>query len=159
MPYDDLRTGRYSIPGQLYLVTTVTARRKAWFADFTVARSVIAEMRRTHEAGAVDSLAWVLMPDHLHWLFQLDDTHTLPKVMQGFKGRSARMINQVAGQHREIWQRGYHDHALRAEEDVRGIAHYIAANPLRASLVERLGDYPHWDAVWIQGRVGRTSVR
>jgi putative transposase len=29
------------------------------------------------------------------------------------------------------------------------IARYIVANPLRAGLVERLGDYPHWDAVWL----------
>jgi len=26
---------------------------------------------------------------------------------------------------------------------------YIVANPLRAGLVERLGDCPHWDAVWL----------
>jgi REP element-mobilizing transposase RayT len=148
MPYDNLRKGRHSAPGQIYLVTTVSANRQALFADFTVARCVIAEMRRTHQAGAVDSMAWVLMPDHLHWLFQLGESETLAKVMQGFKGRSARAINRATAQRREIWQRGYHDHALRAEEDVREVAHYIAANPLRASLVQRLGDYPHWDAVW-----------
>jgi len=149
MPYDDLRTGRYSIPGQIYLVTTVSSGRQPLFADFKVARCVIGEMRHAHERGAIDSLAWVLMPDHLHWLFQLGDGCALAKVMQGFKGRSARALNQLDGQRREIWQRGYHDHALRAEEDIRGVAHYIAANPLRAGLVDRLADYPHWDAVWL----------
>jgi hypothetical protein len=29
------------------------------------------------------------------------------------------------------------------------LARYIVANPLRAGLVEHLGDYPHWDAVWL----------
>ena len=149
MPYDDLCKGRHSAPGQVYLVTTVSAGRIAHFSDFTAARCVVAEMRRTQQTGAVDSLAWVLMPDHLHWLFQLGEGYSLGKVMQGFKGRSARAINTPGGLHREIWQRGYHDHALRAEEDVRAIAHYIAANPLRAALVTRLGDYPHWDAVWL----------
>ena len=149
MSYDNLRKGRHSAPGQLYLVTTVTADRRALFADFTIARRVIVEMRRTHEAGALDSLAWVLMPDHLHWLFQLGESHTLAKVMQGFKGRSARAINRNAAPQLQIWQRGYHDHALRTEEDVHEVARYIAANPLRASLVQRLGDYPHWDAAWL----------
>ena len=149
MSYDNLRKGRHSAPGQLYLVTTVSADRQPLFADFTIARHVIAEMRRTHEAGTLDSLAWVLMPDHLHWLFQRGESHALAKVMQGFKGRSARAINRAAARQLHAWQRGYHDHALRAEEDVREIAQYIATNPLRASLVRRLGDYPHWDAAWL----------
>jgi hypothetical protein len=29
------------------------------------------------------------------------------------------------------------------------VARYIVANPLRAGLVEHLGDYPLWDAVWL----------
>ena len=149
MSYDNLRKGRCSIPGQIYLVTTVSAGRRALFADFATARCVIAEMRRADELGSIGSLAWVLMPDHLHWLFQLGDHGSLENVMQGFKGRTARAINRGDGRRREIWQRGFHDHALRAEEDVRDVAHYLAANPLRAGLVKRLGDYPHWDAVWL----------
>jgi len=163
MSYDALRTGRHSSHGQVYVVTTVTAGRQPFFVDFTLARCVITEMRHTHAAGRVDSLAWVLMPDHLHWLFQLGDVGTLAEVMQSFKGRSARAINLIVGsdgcsaraislmdgRQRGIWQRGYHDHALRAEDDVRGVARYLAANPLRAGLVQQLGDYSHWDAVWV----------
>ena len=149
MSYDDLRTGRHSSHGQVYMVTTVTAGRQPFFLDFTLARCVIAEMRHIHTTGKVDSLAWVLMPDHLHWLFQLGDAGTLAEVMQSFKGRSARAINLMDGRQRSIWQRGYHDHALRAEDDVRGVARYLAANPLRAGLVQQLGAYSHWDAVWV----------
>ncbi|MDP1610436.1 MAG: transposase [Sulfuritalea sp.] len=148
MSYDNLRKGRCSLPGQFYLVTTVTADRQPLFADFFTARRVIAELRRTHDRGAAASMAWVLMPDHLHWLFQLGEGFTLSKVVQSFKGRSAREIRQL-GEHREIWQRGYHDHALRAEEEVQGVARYLVTNPLRAGLVMRVGDYPHWDAVWM----------
>ena len=35
------------------------------------------------------------------------------------------------------------------DEDMRAMARYIVANPLRASLVEHIGDYPLWDAVWL----------
>jgi REP element-mobilizing transposase RayT len=48
-----------------------------------------------------------------------------------------------------IWQPGFHDHALRHDDDVAEIARYIVANPLRAGLVARLGDDSHWDAVWV----------
>ncbi len=29
------------------------------------------------------------------------------------------------------------------------IARYIVANPLRAGLVKKLGDYPYWDSIWL----------
>ena len=48
-----------------------------------------------------------------------------------------------------LWQTGFHDHALRREEDLAATARYLIANPLRAGLVQRVGDYPFWDAVWV----------
>jgi hypothetical protein len=38
---------------------------------------------------------------------------------------------------------------LRADEDLRVVARYIVANPLRAHLVKRIADYPFWNAVWL----------
>jgi hypothetical protein len=32
---------------------------------------------------------------------------------------------------------------------LRHLARYIIANPIRAGLVERAGDYPLWDACWL----------
>ncbi|MEG2798132.1 MAG: transposase, partial [Pseudomonas sp.] len=48
-----------------------------------------------------------------------------------------------------IWQKGYFDRALRREEDLKVMARYIIANPLRAGLVEHIGQYPLWDAIWL----------
>ena len=28
-------------------------------------------------------------------------------------------------------------------------ARYLVANPVRAGLVARAGDYSHWDAIWV----------
>ena len=33
-----------------------------------------------------------------------------------------------------LWLRGFHDHALRREEDLLGVARYVVANPVRADL-------------------------
>jgi putative transposase len=148
MSHENLRRGRHSMPRQAYHVTTVTAGRVAHFNDFVIARLAIAEMRRTAEMFSIDSLAWVLMPDHLHWLFMLGDNASLGHVLKTFKGRSARSINLALGRNLSVWQANYHDHAIRADEDLRTIARYIVGNPLRAWLVWKLGDYPHWDAAW-----------
>jgi REP element-mobilizing transposase RayT len=98
---------------------------------------------------ALHTLAWVLMPDHLHWLFQLGASSRLDEVMHRFKGRSAHIINQALNRHGPFWQRAFHDRALRAGEDLPSMARYLNANLIRAGLVESVGDYPHWDAAWL----------
>ncbi len=144
-----LRLGRFSEPGRAYLLTAITHERLPVFNDWQAARLLIAEMRDAHEAKAVESLAWVLMPDHLHWLVVLGGIplHTL---MQRIKSRSAIAINKAThARSGKLWQKGFHDRALRQEEDLPSVARYIVANPLRAGLVKRLGDYPFWDATWL----------
>ncbi len=144
----DLRKGRHSGFGQIYLLTLVTWQRLPAFSDLATARLAIQAMHYHHRQGDVVSLAYVLMPDHMHWLIQLQNG-TLAGLMRRFKGYSALQVNRMRMQSGRLWQPGYHDHALREEEDLREISRYVIANPLRAGLVERIGDYPHWDAVWL----------
>jgi REP element-mobilizing transposase RayT len=99
-------------------------------------------------AAPVETLAWVLMPDHLHWLFILGDGE-LANVVRVSKSRSARAVNLMLQREGPVWQKGYYDHAVRDDEDLRKLARYIVDNPLRSGLVQRIGDYPLWDAVWL----------
>ena len=144
----DLRIGRYSAVHQLYLLTATTHDRRPIFTDFTCARLLVTELRQAQCDGLVESLAWVVMPDHVHWLVSLR-SGSLAQLMQRVKGRSARQLNQALGLSGSIWQSGFHDRALRREDDVQAVARYIVTNPLRAGLVQRIGDYPLWDAVWL----------
>ena len=146
----DLRKGRVSILGQIYLVTTVTHQRQPIFTDFYNARFVINSLKYVDQACQVESLCYVIMPDHLHWLFSLQDYRSLQQVVSNVKRRSAYRINQHNDQSGSaVWQPGFHDYALRDEEEIKDVARYIVANPLRAGLVEKIGDYPFWDAVWL----------
>ena len=143
-----LRRGRHSQRGNLYLLTTATSDRHPVFRDFAIGRLVVAELKSAQLDGWVQSLAWVLMPDHLHWLIELGDS-SLDELMRRVKTNSARVINRQRSSSGPLWQAGYHDRALRQEEDVQAVARYVVANPLRAGLVARLGDYPLWDAIWL----------
>lgn len=149
MSYDALLRGRYSAPGQAYVVTTVCAGRQTFFLDLMRARAAIVEIRRLHDRGEVNSLAFVVMPDHVHWMFELGEGRALRQVIQDFKGRTARSVNRRLGQSGLFWLKGYYEHALRAEEDLRSRARYIVANPLRAGLAREVGAYLHWDAAWL----------
>lgn len=145
----NLRTGRFSENGRIYMVTTATVERAPVFADFVLARRAIHALRECDGTGETQTLCFVLMPDHLHWLFELG-SGDLSGAVRRFKSTSSRWINRARNTTgAPLWQAGFHDHALRREEDLQSIARYIVANPLRAGLVSRIGEYPHWDAVWL----------
>lgn len=143
-----LRAGRFSQNGQVYLLTAVTLDRARPFHDWRTGRLLVDELRAVHLEGLVTSKAWVLMPDHLHWLVELNGL-TLEQLMRRVKSRSAYTVNQHLGRSGRLWQKNFHDRAIRREQDLKSVARYIIANPLRAGLVARIGDYPLWDAEWI----------
>ncbi|MEJ5863043.1 REP-associated tyrosine transposase [Pseudomonas farsensis] len=143
-----LRQGRFSETGRFYLLTTTTRGRMPLFTEMRYARAAIQQLRHSDQEGACQSLAWVLMPDHLHWLVQLGECR-LSDLMRTFKSRASCSLYRVGAERQPVWQRGYYDRALRKDEDVRTAARYIIANPIRAGLVRRAGDYPHWDCVWL----------
>ena len=142
-----LRIGRYSEPGRIYLLSAVTELRRPVFTDFYLGRLVVNQFRHAHDDGIVKSIAWVVMPDHCHWLVELR-TKTLSELMCRFKSRSSITVNQACQSSGRLWQKGYHDRAVRQEEDLKNIARYIIKNPIRAQLTTRIGDYPLWDACW-----------
>ena len=146
----DLRKGRVSLPGYLYLITAVTRQRQPLFKDINLGRIVVREMMLPVMAGDVESVSFVVMPDYFHWLIHVTSNKSVSSVVGAVKRHSARKINLCSGCNgRQVWQRGFHDHALRRDEEVARVARYIVANPLRAGLVKRIGDYPLWDAVWL----------
>jgi REP element-mobilizing transposase RayT len=138
-----LRKGRFSFPGQIYAITTVTRGRVPVFAEFRHARKLVGVLREQETFQRATTLCFVIMPDHLHWLMQLGDRDHLSHVVRRVKAISSRRIGL------SVWQKSFHERAIRKDEDVVPIARYIVANPLRAGLVERIGDYPHWDAAWL----------
>lgn len=138
-----LRRGRVSHPYQAYLVTVVTRHRQTFFNDHKMARGVARTISELESLGACHNWCYVVMPDHIHWMFSLRDTHTLGQTVRMLKGKTSRLAGVT------LWQRSFHDHALRNDEDLLPTARYVIANPLRAGLVERVGDFPYWNAAWL----------
>jgi len=144
----NLRKGRFSQIGGIYLITTVTHRREPLFRNLYTGRVVVNTLKS--ESNRAMTLAYVLMPDHLHWLVQLLTDITPGEVMQSVKSVSSHRVNRGVSRKGPVWQARYHEHAVRRDEDIRALARYIIANPLRENLVQDIGDYPLWDAVWLQ---------
>jgi len=138
-----LRRGRVPLPEHVYALTLVTRNRYRWFAEHTHARIAA----RTLYASALNkygqTLAFVVMPDHMHWLYHLNDRAELSQPVRIYKAKTSLAIGS------SVWQHGFHDRAVRRNEDMQSIARYIVANPLRAKLVTDISGWPYWNAAWL----------
>ena len=143
------RVGRFSERNRIYHVITKTSNNQPVFQSFGCARILIDLLHQQQTATHASSLAFVVMPDHLHWLMQLTGDRSLSICVNAVKSGSTRRINATTGRSGRLWQKGYYDHAIRTEEDLPAIARYIVANPVRAGIVASVRTYPHWDAMWL----------
>ena len=133
-----LRKGRVSMPNGVYLVTATTMQRIRVFENFHAACAASRCFQNKRLLGNATMLAWVLMPDHAHWLIVLDENEVLSNVVNRIKSASARNANRVLEREGALWAVAFHDHALRVEDDLPDTARYVVANPLRAGLVKSL---------------------
>lgn len=137
--------GRHIPTDNMFHVTSTTHNRTQFFRNFNAARFLIHAMRS--QSHHVETLCFVIMPDHFHWLFKIQSAHVKAgAIVQQVKKQTADRMNAHDD---NIWQHGYNAHALRKKENIEGIARYIVNNPVRAGLVKSVRFYPHWDAVWV----------
>jgi putative transposase len=144
-----LRLGRHSNQNQIYHVNTTTHQRAKIFGALTNGRFLTRAMMRSDFDAYTNTLAFVIMPDHLHWLVQLTGSRPLSKCVGIVKSESARKINRQNGCTNQIWQRGFYDRAIRYEDDIADVARYIIQNPVRAGIAKTVRHYALWDSVWV----------
>ena len=104
--------------------------------------------------------AMVVLPDHLHCIWQLppgDDDYS--KRWRLIKARFSRCINRgekiSASRERKgergIWQRRYREHAIRDEQDYQRQVDYIHYNPIKHGYVQASHEWPHSSfARWVK---------
>nr|VFK56501.1 MAG: putative transposase [Candidatus Kentron sp. TC] len=136
---------RAKIPGAIYFFTVVTYHRKPWL-DREERIGILREaLRKTmvHRPFRIDAM--VVLPDHLHCLWQL------PEGDHDFSGRW-REIKKAVSRHidtrtnhrneRPVWQRRFWEHLIRDENDLHNHRDYIHYNPVKHGLAKRPGDWP-----------------
>ena len=147
--YRQLSQGRRNEGDRVYLLTTVSFGRLPLFADWRCAWAAAQQVSAGSNWPDAELLCWVLMPDHWHGLVRLRRHGNLAKAMRQAKGSMARAANLARGRGGIVWEPGFHDRALRCEEDILPAARYVVGNPLRAGLALKVGQYPYWNASWL----------
>ncbi len=151
----------YSVPGA-YFVTICTYRKECLFGDvvadamrLSALGEIAARIWQTipNHVSHVELGTFVVMPNHIHGILVLRESvgakHASPlrhqlkgsrrgsvsAIVQAFKSavsREARLQGFVSGE--PLWQRGFHDHIARTNEELTRVRLYIEENPLRWSL-------------------------
>lgn len=145
-----LRLGRFSEPGRLYLLTTVTRNRNPTLQTLVLRQGrdpAIATHRYAPSVPKPRLGTDARSPARANHA----RPRSLGELMREFKSRSSCALYRQGAEHQQTWQPGFHDRALRRDEQVRRVARYIIAIPIRAGLVRRVSDYSHWDCVRLNG--------
>lgn len=117
-------------------------------AEIAALRRAVAQTQRERPFGIA---AWVVLPDHLHCVWQMPVGDREFGVRWGaIKGRfSHGLTAQVRSQskirkgEKGIWQRRYWEHHIREDADFEAHVRYCWGNPVRHGLVRRPLDWPY----------------
>jgi len=88
-----------------------------------------------------DLRAWVMMPNHVHLLFQVQDV-PMWQLLDAWKGYTAKEANKILGRQGRFWQEGYWDTYMRNEAHETKARRYIENNPVKAKLAASPKDWP-----------------
>ena len=147
---------RWNQPGGTSFFTIVTYRR-FWLFEEEAARKLFGEIMRevAHELP-FETLAIVLLPDHLHVIWTLppgdgDFSTRWKSIKESFTKRWLSMggrempvtPSQARRGNRGIWQRRFIEHLIRDEDDLERHCDYIHYNPVKHRYVSRPWDWPH----------------
>ncbi len=95
--------------------------------------------------GAV--LAFVVMPDHVHVLYQSAPGEKLLRTLQALKGASAHTLARGESRNAPIWQEETFDRVVRSERELLDTCRYVEANPVRRGLAECVEEF-RWSSAW-----------
>jgi len=87
-------------------------------------------------------LAWVIMPNHIHFLVTRFGHITLADIMQSFKSLTSHKANRTLKRRGLFWMADYFDRYIRNAEHFVKTVRYIEENPVKARLCRSAKDWP-----------------
>lgn len=119
----------------LMFVTTNTLNRMPVFADPACAREAIECLYRLQNIRPFHIYAFVIMPDHCHFLLKILPPYTISRLMSAYKSGLVFDIGV-----RKLWQPRFHIRII--EQNIGIVLQYIHMNPVRKNLCQSPEQYP-----------------
>lgn len=93
-------------------------------------------------------LAWVLLPDGWQGLVRASTLDSPHLRLERAREAGERAWLRLGGQG-SLWASGGRLSTLAGSETPLEVARDLVMAPIRTGLAQRVGDYPFWDAVWL----------
>ena len=129
---------------------------------------VVAQKIHQYDGELYDLLAYCIMPNHVHLVFDTslqlrlqgieieninpENYKQLDKIMKLIKGGSSFEANKILGRQGTFFQRESYDHYVRDEKELARIIWYIVNNPVKAKFVKAWENFEY--TYWKDGVVG-----
>jgi putative transposase len=135
--------------GTFFFTVTLADRRSRLLVDRI--DDLRDAFRATHARWPFQTIAVVVLPDHLHCVWTLPDGDAnYSQRWRSIKSRFSRAcatagIAPPVNRHGErgIWQRRFYEHTVRTEAELQSIVDYIHNNPVKHGHAPQASDWPH----------------
>ncbi|MCB2183997.1 MAG: transposase [Desulfobulbaceae bacterium] len=147
---------RFYLAHHPVFVTIVTNKRQKLFVDDARVNLLLEAMRHIKKKHAYLHYGHVIMPDHIHWMFECLENNNFSKVVSAVKREVTWRMKEHVGVGRQtfadknyfmptfpLWQKRFFDHVIRDECDFARHLDYIHFNPVKHEIVKCVADYPH----------------
>lgn len=141
-----------NLPGALHFVTGNCINRLPVFTEPECCRAFLNELKKLNEQWPAKLIAYVLMPDHFHFISNPRDGRII-EFCRDLKSKAAKEIIEAANRFRfpetaegrQVWQDSFKARPLWSGWMINQKINYIHANPVKARLVRSAGDY-YWSS-------------
>jgi putative transposase len=145
---------RWYVPGGTYFFTLVVENRRPLFATPETRALLGNALRTIHGESPFRTVAMVLLPDHLHAIWQLPSNDcdystrwqrikarfTTDLRCSGYRMPKLSLARQNRGE-RGIWQRRFWEHVIRDEAELEAYFDYIHWNPVKHGYVRHPAEW------------------
>jgi putative transposase len=139
---------RAFLPRGMFFFTVVTYHRTAFLCKDTARQLLSRCIRETGQRFQFRTVAFVLLPDHLHCIWELpegdsDYSKRWALIKKDFTRRwsTTNPVLEIPSASRlrrresTVWQRRFWEHTIRSQSDLMRHVEYIHYNPVRHGLV------------------------
>ncbi|MBF0570444.1 MAG: transposase [Candidatus Omnitrophica bacterium] len=135
------RDHRLHYPGAIYHIINRGNNRQAIFLESADQRHYLRCLYHYKKKYKFQLYAFCLMTNHVHLLLRVSEWGTVSKIMQSLTVAYNRWYNFKYKSSGHVWQGRFSSSLVSDDEYLFTAMQYIEQNPLRAMMVNNIGDY------------------
>ncbi len=138
---NNMRYRRNYQTGGLYFFTLVTEQLQPILTHPDIRQALRQAVQAVRQKYPFEIIAWVLLPDHLHTIWQIPDGDA----NYSERWRQIKRFTQYhcRRQFPKMWQKRFWEHTIRDEEDFAKHMDYLHFNPVKHGYAEKVRDWPY----------------